>query len=68
MTKDQVVILGASPALRAHLATALAVCALVHQKSVVAVEPKGIQEWAFMGNTGKQKAQWKQETYGRKRK
>jgi hypothetical protein len=51
--------------LRLHLAVALAGMA-VNAIAIVPTEPKCV--WLPTGYTGKKKAQWKQETYGRKLK
>lgn len=50
---------------RLRLAVVLAGMA-VNAVAIVPTEPKCV--WLPIGNTGKKKAQWKQETYGRKLK
>ena len=63
---EQVLVTGVSrKTVRLHLAVALANMA-ANAVAIVPTEPKAV--WFPTGNTGKQKAQWKQETYGRKRK
>lgn len=62
----RVIVTGVSrKTLRLHLAVALAGMA-VNAIAIVPTEPKCV--WLPTGYTGKKKAQWKQETYGRKLK
>lgn len=64
--KEQVIVAGiSSKTVSLHLAVALAGMA-ANAVTIVPAEPKCI--WFPTGHTGKKRAQWKQETYGRKLK